>query len=569
MDYQLLIRGGKIIDGSGLPGYVGDVGIRDGQVVELGRLSGSAQRTIDAAGMVVAPGFVDHHTHLDAQILWDPYGTSEPENGVTSVVMGNCGLALAPVVDGVEDSIVKSFVRVEAMPRDALVQGIKWGWKSYGDYLDRLEGKVGINVGGLVGHIAVRQTVMGEESVEREATAAEIARMQALVREAMEGGALGLSTNRNSRHFREDGKPVASRLASLDELFQLCDVLGELSCGVAETIVNLSDRQQIAWYDQLARRTGRPVIWQSVLHRYSAPDFWKEQLEAIAPTFRDGYRAYGLSNTEPIYNRFTLNNAQVFDEWPTWKNIMFLPEVVRKQAFADPETRLKLKAEMAEERYTGFHKRWDLIPVIKVAKPENQHLVGKTIAELGQLRGQHPIDAMIDFSLEEGLETTFLTANGGDPEAMGEIMRSPYVLVGLSDAGAHVQFNAAFAYATKLLGYWVRERGIMPLEQAIHKLSFQVASVYGLNDRGLLRPGYAADVVVFDPATVNAREPEWVQDYPADTKRLTQKADGVHYTIVNGAVIYEDGKLSGELPGKVLRGPAYAGKASRVLAGAA
>lgn len=566
MDYDLLIRGGRIIDGSGLPGFIGDVGIKDGQVAELGRLGGGAKRTIDADGRVVAPGFVDHHTHLDAQILWDPYGSSEPQNGVTSVVMGNCGLALAPVVDGVEDSIVKSFVRVEAMPRQALVEGIHWDWRSYGDYLDGLEGKVGINVGGLVGHIAVRQTVMGEESVEREATAAEVQQMQGMVREAMEGGALGLSTNRNNRHFREDGKPVASRLASLEELFQLCDVLGELNCGVAETIVNLSTRQEIAWYDQLARRTNRPVIWQSVLHRYSAPDFWKEQLEAVEPTFRDGYRAYGLSNAEPIYNRFTLNNAQVFDEWPTWKNIMFLPEAVRKQAFADGDTRVKLKAEMAEERYTGFHKRWDLIPVIKVAKPENEHFVGKTIAELGQIRGQHPIDAMIDFSLEEGLETTFLTANGGDPEAMGAIMRSPYVLLGLSDAGAHVQFNAAFAYATKILGYWVRERQIMPLEQAIHKLSFQVASVYGLYDRGLLRPGYAADVVVFDPATVNAREPEWVQDYPANTKRLTQLADGVDCTIVNGAVIYEEGRLTGDLPGKVLRGAAY--KHSRELAAA-
>jgi N-acyl-D-amino-acid deacylase len=557
MDYDLLIRGGRIIDGSGLPGFIGDVGIRDGKVLELGRLRGSAKRSIDADGRVVAPGFVDHHTHLDAQILWDPYGSSEPQNGVTSVVMGNCGLALAPVTDGIEDAIVKSFVRVEAMPREVLIAGIHWDWRSYGDYLDALEGNVGINVGGLVGHIAVRQTVMGEESVERQATPGEVEQMQGLVREAMEGGALGLSTNRNSRHFREDGKPVASRLASLDELFQLCDVLGELNCGVVETIVNLSTRQEIAWYDRLARRTNQPVIWQSVLHRYSAPDFWKEQLEAIEPTFRDGYRAYGLSNAEPIYNRFTLNNAQVFDEWPTWKNIMFLPAAIRKQAFADPETRVKLKAEMAEQRYTGFHKRWDLIPIIKVAKPENEHLVGKTIAELGQIRGQDPIDAMIDFSLEEGLETTFLSANGGDPEAMGAIMRSPYVLLGLSDAGAHVQFNAAFAYATKILGYWVRERQVMPLEQAIHKLTFQVASVYGLWDRGLLRPGYAADVVVFDPAAVNAREPEWVQDYPANTRRLTQLADGVDYTIVNGAVIYEDGRLTGDLPGKVLRGAAY------------
>ncbi|SRR5579884_338447 len=565
MDYDLLIRGGKIIDGSGLPGYLGDVGVKDGKIVELGRLRGSAARTIDATGLVVSPGFVDHHTHLDAQILWDPYGTSEPENGVTSVVMGNCGLALAPVEDGVEEAIVKSFVRVEAMPREALIEGVPWGWHSFGEYLDALEGKTGINVGGLIGHIALRQTVMGEESVEREATPAEVERMKALVREGMEGGALGISTNRNSRHYREDGKPVASRLASLDELFELSDVLAEMNSGVIETIANLSDEEQIAWYDQLARRTARPVIWQSVLHRYSAPDFWRVQLEAIAPTFRDGYRAYGLANTVPIYNRFNLNNAQVFDEWPTWKNIMFLPEFVRKQAFSDPETRAKLKAEFAEKRYTNFHKRWDLIPVVEVAKPENERYLGKTIAELGEMRRQDPVDAMIDLSLEEDLKTTFLSANGGDPEAMGQIMRSPYVLIGVSDAGAHVQFNASFGYSTTLLGLHVRERGAMPLEQAIYKLTFQVASVYGLNDRGLLRPGYAADVCVFNPETVRARDWEWVQDYPANTRRLAQKADGIEYTIVNGTVIYEGGRLTGALPGHVLRGSAYAGRPEPVL----
>ncbi|HEU0167850.1 MAG TPA: amidohydrolase family protein [Chloroflexota bacterium] len=566
MDYDLLIRGGRIIDGSGLPGWIGDVGIKAGKVVELGRLSGSAARTIDAGGLVVSPGFVDHHTHLDAQILWDPYGTSEPENGVTSVVMGNCGLALAPVEDGGEDALVKSFVRVEAMPRQALVEGVPWGWHTYGEYLDTLEGKVGINVGGLCGHIALRQRVLGEESVERESTPAEVQQIKALVREAMEGGALGISTNRNVRHMREDGKPVASRLATLDELFELGDVLGEMNAGVIETIVNLSTEEHIAWYGDLARRTNRPVIWQSVLHRYSAPEFWKVQLETVEPIFRDGARAYGISSTEPPYNRFNLKNAQVFDEWPTFKNVMFLPEVVRKQALRDPDTRAKIKVEMAEERYTNFHKRWDTIPVIAVAKPENEKYLGKMVSEVAAMRGQEPIDALIDLSLEEDLETTFLSATGGDREAMGTIMRSPYVLIGVSDAGAHVQFNAAFGYATKMLGFWVRDRGVMPLEQAIHKLTFQVASIYGLNDRGLLRPGYAADVCIFDPATVNAREPEWVEDYPANTKRLAQKADGIHYTIVNGRVICEDGRLSGDLPGHVLRGAAYAGRRELVAA---
>ncbi len=561
MEYDLLIRGGRVVDGSGLPGYRADVGVRDGAIVEIGRLRGSAARTLDADGLVVAPGFVDHHTHLDAQLFWDPYGTCEPQHGVTTVVMGNCGLTLAPMRDGGEDAMVKSFVRVEAMPREALEAGVPWGWHSFGDYLDALEGRVGINVGGLVGHIALRHYVLGEEAVERSATPDEVGRMRDLVRAALMAGALGLSTNRNDRHFREDGKPVASRLADDAEFFALCDVLGEQSAGVIETINGLDKPEHLVWYDALARRTGRPVIWQNVLHRWTQPAFWREQLAALARTFGDGYRAFGLTNTVPIVQRFSLKNAQAFDEFPTWKNLMFLPEFVRKQALADPETRAKLRAEMAAPARTAFHRRWDLVRIIKVARPENQRHLGQSVADRAAARGQDAFDAFLDLSLEEDLETTFWSANtGGDPAAMAEILRSPYVLVGLSDAGAHVQFDAAFGYGTTLLGLWVRERGVMSLEQAIHKLTFQVASVYGLEGRGLLRPGYAADLAIFDPATVSAHEPEWTVDFPANTGRLIQRAEGMRYTIVNGRVIYEDGRLSGDLAGQVLRGAAWTGR---------
>jgi N-acyl-D-amino-acid deacylase len=559
MDYDLLVRGGLVVDGSGLPAYRADVGVRDGKIAEIGRLQGTAARTLDANGLAVAPGFIDQHTHLDAQILWDPYGTSDPQHGVTSVVMGNCGLTLAPAKEATRDAIVASFVRVEAMPRPALEQGVRWTWQSYGEYLDALEGRVGINVGGLVGHVAVRHYVMGEEAVEREATPDEVAQMQQAVRESLQGGALGLSTNRNPRHMREDGKPVASRLASEEEYFALCDVAGELNAGVLQlTQGALHRREQIPWIDRLARRTGRPVVWQSILHRWSQPDLWREQLEQLEPTFRDGYRAYGLTNTVPIVNRFNLKNAQVFDEFPVWKNVMFLPEPVRKQAFADPETRPRLYADMMDPPQTIFHRRWELVKIIHVARPENARYLDKSVAEMAAMRGQEPLDAFLDLSVEEDLETTFWNANsGGDPDAVGQILRSPYVLLGQSDAGAHVQFDAAFGYATTLLGMWVRERGVLSLEQAIHKLSFQQASVYGIEGRGLLRPGYAADLAIFDPATVKPCEPEWADDYPAGTRRLIQRSEGMHYTVVNGRVIYEDGHLTGDLPGQVLRGAAY------------
>ena len=558
MAYDLLIRGGRVVDGSGLPSYVADVGVKGGKIVEVGRLTGTATRTIDAGGLAVSPGFIDHHTHLDAQMLWDPYGTCEPQHGVTSVVMGNCGLSLAPVKKGDEDAIVKSFVRVEAIPRFALEQGVKWGWNTYGEYLDALEGKLGINVGGLVGHIAMRHNVMGEEAVERTATAKEVQQMRGLVLEAMEGGALGLSTNRNERHMREDGKPVASRLADDDELFALCDVLAERNGGVIETILGRNKIEHFKFYHELAKRTQRPVLWQSLQHRWAEPTLWREQLDAVEPIFREGYQAYGLSHTVPLVRHFELKNCQVFDEFPTWKNLMFLPVEVRKQAFADGETRQKLRADLANPAPTNFHRNWNIVRVEKVVKPENEKYNGKTIAELGAMRNQYPLDAFLDLALEEDLGTVFWNANnGGDIDAMGEILRSPYVLIGTSDAGAHVQFGADFGYCTILLGMWVRERQVMSLEQAVHKLTFHVASIFGLQDRGLLRSGYAADLAIFDPKTVNSHEPEWAHDYPAGSKRLIQRSVGMHYTIVNGTVIHEDSRMSGDLPGQVLRGPLY------------
>ncbi|SRR5579884_163437 len=554
MEYDLLIKGGLVVDGSGLPGYRADVGVNDGKVADIGRLRGSAARTIEADGLVVAPGFIDHHTHLDAQLLWDPYGTSAPEHGVTSVIAGNCGLALAPVGPGGEESLVQSFVRVEAIPRTALEQGVEWRWRSFGDYLDALEGRVGVNVGAQIGHIAVRHRVMGEEAAERAATPSEIEQMRALVRDGMEAGALGFSTNRNPRHMREDGKPVASRLAGDEELFALCDVLGELNSGVIQTILGLASTEHLPWYEQLAERTGRPVTWQSIQHRWIAPDLWREQLDGLAPIFARGLQTYGLAMTMPLIRQWNLKKAQVFDEFPTWKTLMFLPEAPRKEAFASPETRAKLRAELEDPRPTNFHKRWDLV---KIVKTRDERFEGKSVAELAALRGQDGLDAFLDLSLEEDLETTFESANtGGDPEAVGHILSSPYVLVGISDAGAHVQFGATFGYSTTLLGLWVRERQVMPLEQAVHKLTFQVASVYQLSGRGLLRPGHAADVTIFDPETVRPLEPEWVEDYPASTKRLIQRSEGLHYTIVNGRVIYEGGRHSGDLPGQILRGTA-------------
>ncbi len=558
MGYDLVFRGGRVVDGSGLPSYLADVAIKDGKIVEIGRVQENSNRTIDVHGMVVAPGFIDHHTHMDAQIQWDPYATAEPEHGITSIVMGNDGLALAPVKSGDEHELLTSFVRFEAMPRDALEKGIPWGWHSYGDYLDGLEGRLGINVGGLVGHIPIRHWVMGQEAADRAAKPAEIQSMKQLVTEAMKGGALGFSTNRNERHMQEGSKPIPSGLADDEEFFTLCDALGELNAGVIQSHLGQHKISQFETYDRLVRRTGRPSIGQPVVHRAAAPERWKQQLNAVAPTFRDGYLPYLRTNTIPDFQHFTLKNARAFDQFETWKNLMFEEEETRKRAFGDPQIRHRLREELESPRQTAFRRVWDTVTVAAVANPQNQKYAGKSVEEVGRIRNQDPLDAFLDLALEENLETTFgKYDSGGDAKAMAEILRSPYILVGNSDAGSKVQVSADNGYCTTLLGLWVREERVMSLEQAIHKLTFMVASVYGLEGRGLLRPGYAADLAIFDAATVNAGEVEWLHDFPANTKRLIHRSVGMHYVVVNGRVIYQDGRLTGDLPGQVLRGAAY------------
>ncbi|HXT53108.1 MAG TPA: amidohydrolase family protein, partial [Candidatus Eisenbacteria bacterium] len=534
-----------------------DVGINGGKIVEIGRLHGGAKRTLNVDGLAVAPGFIDPHTHLDAQLFWDPLGTSSCFHGVTSVVVGNCGLSLAPAKPEDRDAVIKSFVRVEAISRRVLEEGIQWKWKSTAEYLDALGTRLGINAAALIGHIAVRHNVMGEDAVERQATAEEIAKMKELVRQGMEAGAVGFSTNQNPRHIREDKKPVASRLAADKELGSLLDVLAEMNSGVVQLSGGGADaRGRIAYAAQMARRTGRPVLWQSINHSWSRPNHWEEMLANTQRVFKEeGLPIYAMTQAKPFQNRYTLLDAQCFDEFPTWKSAMFSPVPVRKQMFADSAMRKKLRAEAIEDQSPSvFPRRWDVIFVDHVKLPKNKIFERKTVQEIARAEGKDGLDWFLDISLEEELETRFVHTNTqGDPNAVCEILKHPAVMIGQSDAGAHMGYDARFGYSTAFLGCWVRDHGIMSLEEAVNKLTFRVASVFGLSDRGLLRAGFAADIAVFDPATVNTLEPEYVQDLPAKETRMIQKAAGVPHTIVNGEVVIQDGAPTGAFPGKVLR----------------
>lgn len=555
--YDLLLKGGRIYDGSGMPSYYADVAIDDGKIVEIGRLNGGAKRTLNVDGLAVAPGFIDPHTHLDAQLFWDPLGTSSCFHGVTSVVVGNCGLSLAPARSEDRDAVIQSFVRVEAISRRVLEQGIEWRWHSTGEYLSVLGERLGINAAALVGHIAVRHCVMGEEAVERQATPTEIARMKQLVREGMDAGAVGFSTNQNPRHIREDKKPVASRLAADEELGSLLDVLGERNSGVVQLSGGGADaRGRIAYAAKMARRTGRPVLWQSINHSWSRPNHWQEMLANTQRVFQEeGLPIYAMTQAKPFQNRYTLLDAQCFDEFPTWKSAMFSPAAVRQQMFADAEIRKKLRAEAIEDSSPSvFPRRWDVIFVDQAKLLKNKCFERKSVQEIAAAQGKDGLDWFLDISLEEDLETRFVHTNTqGDPKAVCEILKHPAVMIGQSDAGAHMGYDARFGYSTAFLGCWVRNHGIMSLEEAVNKLTFRVASVFGLSDRGLLRPGFAADIAVFDPATVNTLEPEYVRDLPAKETRMIQRAAGVPHTIVNGEVVIENGSPTGALPGKILR----------------
>jgi N-acyl-D-amino-acid deacylase len=555
--YDLMLKGGRVYDGSGLPSYNADVAVSGGRIVEIGRLNGGAKRTIDVAGLAVAPGFIDPHTHLDAQLLWDPLGTSSCYHGVTTVVVGNCGLSLAPAKPEDRDAIIKSFVRVEAISRRVLEEGVQWKWMSTPEYLRALGSKLGINVAALVGHIAVRHYVMGEEAVERQATAQEIEQMRDLVRQGMAAGAVGFSTNQNPRHIREDKKPVASRLASDEELGALLDVLGEMNAGVVQLSGGGTDaRGRIAYAAAMARRTGRPVLWQSISHSWSRPDHWRGMLDSTAKVFREeGLPIYAMTQAKPFEMRYTLLDAQCFDEFPTWKTAMFSTVEVRKQMFSDADCRRTLRAEAIEDKSPSvFPRRWDVIFVDRVKLAKNKSLERKSVEEVARSQAKDGLDAFLDLSLEEDLETRFVhITTQGDPRAVCEILKHPAVMIGQSDAGAHMGYDARFGYCTAFLGRWVRDCGIMSLEEAVAKLTFRVASVFGLNDRGLARPGMAADLVIFDPATINTLEPEYVQDLPGHETRMIQKAAGVHHTVVNGEVVIENGTAIGTCPGKVLK----------------
>jgi N-acyl-D-aspartate/D-glutamate deacylase len=551
---EIVIRGGTVVDGTGAPGRPADVAVSGGRVVEVGQgLDGD--RELDASGQVVAPGFIDIHTHYDAQVFWDPGLTPSSFHGVTTVVAGNCGFSIAPTRrDGVE-ILARTLQHVEDMSFDTLAAGVPWDdFETFPQYLDAVERRgVSLNYGCYVGHTAVRLYVMGDEAYDRPATEAELTRMQEVVAEAMAGGAIGFATSASPTHNGDHGRPVPSRVADLEELRRLLRPVHDANRGVVALLPGgVFSNDQV--FD-LQREVGRPFTWTALLTIAGFPYHEKVVAEHDA-AWADGVEVWPQVSCRPLVFQMNLAEPFTLNMRPSFAALMDSTREDRVAAYRDPSWRA-----MAWEEASGgkgmLPVKWASLSVAESdARPD---LVGRRLEDIAAERGGTPLDAMLDLSLEDDLTTRFWSVLANDdPDGIAWLLPRDNVLLGLADSGAHVSQLCDACFATDLLGNWVREREVMPLERAIHKLTAEPAAVYGLTDRGVVEPGRAADLVVFDPDTVAPGPLRRVRDFPADGERLTADAPvGVTHTLVNGVPIRLDGEnvdVSDARPGVVLRG---------------
>src|SRR3954452_17406641 len=558
MAYDLLIRNGRIVDGSGMPSFHGDVAIKDGKIVELGKLSGAAGQTVDAQGRAVSPGFIDNHCHYDAQVTWDPLCSFSCDHGATSVVIGNCSLSLAPVRRGKEKRMAEFLSYVEAIPMEVL-NTVEVDWETFPDYMDRLDRNLGVNVGTLIRHTARRYYVMDEDCQTRAASDAELTQMQAVVRDGMESGALGLSVSRNRGHYDPQGVHIPALWADEKEIFALADVLRDMGTGIIQSGGGRDAEMKDGLMARLSEATGRPVIYNNLGQSVRRPGDWERHMARVDETSAKGIRAYPLCSPNTTTQTFNMANTQVFRGAPTWHPILLASDDEKLRAYADPTVRAKLHEEMVEWKVEipgntisreWYNYIWVETPVLE----KNSWMKGKTLAQVAQAQNKGIIDAFLDLVVEEKLETVFIQAeNNIDPEAMRAILNYPNALIGLSDGGAHVQFHGGYGYSSRLLGEWVREKQIMSLEKAVRRLTFDSASTFGLYDRGLLRPGMVADITIFDPDTVKPLPEFIVHDFPAGGWRYKEPAAGIYATFVNGRMLMKEGEHTGNLPGRVLR----------------
>ena len=558
---DLVIRGALLCDGSGREAAPGDLAVTGDRIAAVGRVAERGARELDGAGLALAPGFIDVHTHYDCQLFWDPQASPSPWHGVTTVVMGNCGFTIAPCREADRETLMQLLLFVEGMPIETLRAGIAWAWEDFGGYLGALEGRgVGPNVAAFIGHSAVRYRVMGRAAVERAATPEEGAAMAALVREGMAAGAIGWSTSLSPTHFFGDGTPAPSRLADEAELLALARALADLERGVIEiaprtTIGPPADKaEEQRSFAGLARASGKVVSWAPLLDNPFAPGSAQQIIAEAAELQARGVQVVPQVGCRPLEVRFDFTEPAFYlEQNPFWRPIMAKSRDERRRLFAEAEFRAELG------RQTGFvaalAQGWDRL-VLRLAASEGvRRWQDRSVAEIAAAEGRAPLDAFCDLVLEDDLATQWgAVLMNHDERAVAELIRHPAGLLALSDAGAHVDTLCDQGFTTYLLGHWVRDLGALPLEQAVRLVTAVPAERYGLHGRGRLAPGYAADLVLFDPARVAMRPTEMVYDLPRGQRRLFQRAEGIVDVLVNGAPVVADGAPTGRRPGRVLRG---------------
>jgi N-acyl-D-amino-acid deacylase len=556
MTYDLKITGGTIVDGTGKPGFVGDIGISNGKIVTLGKADGPATTTVDATGRVVAPGFVDVHTHYDAQVLWDRMLSISPWHGVTTTVIGNCGFGVAPTRAAHRKMILQTLEKVEGMSFDSLQAGLgdDWPFETFPQYLDAVESRgVAINVAALFGHTPLRLYTMGEAATERAATPDELAEMKRLLHEAMDAGAIGFGTSKSISHNGYGGKPVPSRLASVEEMEALVSVMGGLKRGLMQiTIGREFSTKAMA---EVSRKYGVTVTWTALLSYLYGPGGHRRQLDLAAEQRKSGAMVIPQVSCRPLNFEFTFADPFPFEVMKVMNELAAEDSRspgARRRAYADRAWRQKFTAEL-----TPVFQRWWERTVIAWA-PSAKELEEMPLVEAARKLGKDPVDLALEISLDNDLQARFrMAVMNFDEDEVAELITDPNTVIALSDAGAHASQLCDACYATYLLARWVREKKTFTIEQAVHNLTQRPAEMFGITDRGVLAEKRPADIVVFDPKTVGPGPLRRVFDLPGGADRIVADAIGIAAVIVNGQLVRRNGQdalaTNDRLPGRLLR----------------
>jgi N-acyl-D-amino-acid deacylase len=557
MAYDLLIKNGTVVDGTGAPRFRADIAIAGDRIAEIGKVTDGAKRVIDASDLIVAPGFVDPHTHYDAQICWDPLLSCTSWHGITSVVMGNCGVGVAPCKPETREIAAWDLTNVEAIPFDSLNKGVTWDWETFPQFLDAAQNRgSAINLGFLAPLTPFRHYVMGLESMDRAATPEETAKIAGLLNEAMNVGALGFSTTTLKQHIGFKGQPLACRLASKDELKAYANVLkkqgkGSIEVALTKKIAVVQD-DEYALLDMLLTESGRPVTWLAMASTPRHPERALETLNRVEPLIKRGGVPQILC--KPFVSQLDLRNPFTFADNEVWGIVFNQPVEAQKKVYGDPAFRQRFRDSLKQPHlFTGrFHR----VEILETTNPALKSLEGKNVQEVAEMRGADPLDTFLDLALEDDLNIQY-TMQQIHEDGIQQLITDPRTMIGLSDGGAHVDMLCDAGYATYLLGNWVRKREAIPLEFAVKRITSEPANFFGIRERGQLKQGWKADVAIFDYNTVNsARRAKMQHDLPGGGRRLVMPAEGIEYTVVNGRVSYEHGKQNGTLAGTVIRSSA-------------